>query len=52
VRDAAVAAGFRVESSDLLRNPADDLSRGVFVPEIRGKTDRFLLKLTKPAPAP
>jgi predicted methyltransferase len=52
VRDAALAAGFRVESSDLLRNPADDHTRGVFDPEIRGKTDRFLLKLTKPAPAP
>jgi predicted methyltransferase len=52
VRDAALAAGFRLEASDLLRNPADDHTRGVFDPEIRGKTDRFLLKLTKPAPAP
>ena len=40
-------AGFRVEASDLLRNPADDRTRFVFDPEIRGRTDRFLLKLTK-----
>jgi len=47
--DAARAAGFAVTSSDLLRNPADDHTKGVFDPELRGKTDRFLLKLTKPA---
>jgi predicted methyltransferase len=44
----ARASGFEVESSDLLRNAADDRSRYVFDPEIRGKTDRFLLKLRKP----
>jgi predicted methyltransferase len=49
VREAAEQAGFEVvESSDLLRNPADDLSTGVFDPTIRGHTDRFLLKLRKP----
>jgi predicted methyltransferase len=49
VREAAKQAGFEVvESSDLLRNPADDLSTGVFDPAIRGHTDRFLLKLRKP----
>ena len=49
VREAASQAGFEViESSDLLRNPADDLSAGVFDPAIRGQTDRFLLKLRKP----
>ena len=42
-------AGFEVESSDLLRNPEDDHSIMVFVPAIRGKTDRLLFKLTKPA---
>jgi predicted methyltransferase len=48
VRDAAVAAGFTVEESRLLRNPADDHTAQVFTPEMRGKTDRFLMKLTKP----
>jgi predicted methyltransferase len=49
VREAAKRAGFEVVgSSDLLRNPADDLSSGVFDPAIRGHTDRFLLKLRKP----
>ena len=49
VREAAKQAGFEVvESSDLLRNPADDLSTGVFDPAVRGHTDRFLLKLRKP----
>ena len=42
-------AGFDVESSDLLRNPDDDHSIMVFDPAIRGKTDRLLFKLTKPA---
>ena len=46
---AAEAAGFIVESSDLLENSADDRSQGVFAPAVRGNTDRFLLKLTKPA---
>ena len=42
-------AGFLVDSSDLLRNPNDDHSIMVFSPAIRGKTDRVLYKLTKPA---
>jgi predicted methyltransferase len=42
-------AGFVLESeSDLLANPADDHSKGVFDPEIKGKTDRFILKFRKP----
>ena len=42
-------AGFKLEAeSDLLRNPADDHSKLVFNPEIRGKTDRFLFKFRKP----
>jgi predicted methyltransferase len=49
VRDAALAAGFTVEESPLLRNPADDHTTQVFAPEMRGKTDRFLMKLTRPA---
>ena len=42
-------AGFVVKSSDLLRNSEDDHSIIVFDPAIRGKTDRLLFKLTKPA---
>lgn len=41
-------AGFEVSQSDLLANPDDDHTQGVFAPGMRGKTDRFLLKLTKP----
>lgn len=43
-------AGFVLEAeSDLLRNPADDLSVNVFDEKIRGKTDRFIFKFRKPA---
>lgn len=42
-------AGFVLEEvSDLLRNPEDDHSKGVFDPAIRGKTDRFLFRFRKP----
>jgi len=42
-------AGFKLEAqSDLLANPADDHTLGVFDPAIRGKTDRFLYKFRKP----
>ena len=42
-------AGFVLEGeSDLLRNPADDHSKLVFDPAIRGKTDRFIFKFRKP----
>ena len=45
VRDAQ-AAGFVVQaSSRLLRNPNDDRSKGVFDAELRGDTDRFVLRL-------
>ena len=48
VIEAATAAGFVVEAtSDILRNPADDRSSMVFAKEIRGRTDRFILKLRK-----
>lgn len=46
--EAAKQAGFEVTQSDLLASSEDDHSKMVFDPEIRGKTDRFLLKLTKP----
>lgn len=43
------AAGFELESSsDALRNPADDHTKIVFDPDIRGKTDQFILRFRKP----
>lgn len=42
-------AGFVLEAaSDVLRNPDDDHSKGVFDEGIRGKTDRFVLRFRKP----
>lgn len=43
------AAGFVLEAqSDMLRNPADDHSKRVFDPSIRGNTDRFVYRFRKP----
>jgi predicted methyltransferase len=43
------AAGFvLVQESDVLRNSADGHDKPVFDPEIRGKTDQFMLKFIKP----
>ena len=43
-------AGFVVVgTSDMLANPADAHDLNVFDEKIRGKTDRFILKLKKPA---
>jgi predicted methyltransferase len=43
------AAGFVLEAqSPLLANPADDHSKLVFDPAIRGRTDRFLYRFRKP----
>jgi predicted methyltransferase len=43
-------AGFVLDGeSDLLRNPADDHTKLVFDPAIRGKTDRILYRFRKPA---
>jgi predicted methyltransferase len=42
-------AGFVLEAeSDLLRNPADDHSKNVFDPSIRGKTDRVVYRFRRP----
>lgn len=50
VRADFEAAGFRLEAqSPLLANPADDHSKLVFDPVVRGKTDRFLYRFRKPA---
>jgi predicted methyltransferase len=46
---AVTDAGFVVEAkSDVLRNPDDNHTLPVFNPDIRGKTDRFVLRLRKP----
>jgi predicted methyltransferase len=43
------AAGFVFEAeSDVLGSPADDLTKNVFDPEVRGKTDRFVLRFRAP----
>jgi len=44
----AEKAGFIVQSSDILRNPADDHNRSIFEPRLARNTDRFLLRLIKP----
>ena len=45
----AKAAGFELEgTSDVLRNPQDAHSKEVFDPEIKGHTDKFVLKFRKP----
>ncbi len=50
VLETVEAAGYVVESdSDLLRNEADDHSLLVFDESVRGRTDRFLLRVRKPA---
>jgi len=49
VKQDVLAAGFRLDSeSKVLANPADDHSKMVFDPSIRGKTDQFLLRFRKP----
>lgn len=43
------AAGFRlVGESGVLRNPADDHTKSIFDPAIRGRTDQFVLRFRKP----
>ena len=43
-------AGFILEAeSNMFANPADDHSKLVFDPAVRGKTDRFTFKFRKPA---
>lgn len=50
VKAEVEAAGFEfVEESQVLDNPADDGTKVVFDPEIRGKTDQFILKFRRPA---
>lgn len=43
------AAGFRlVGESDVVANATDDHSKVIFDPQVRGKTDQFILKFRKP----
>ena len=50
VKAEAKAAGFLLDGeSPVLANPADDHSKKVFDPAIRGHTDQFLLRFRKPA---
>lgn len=50
VIETAEAAGYElVGESDVLSMPADDHTQMVFAEGIRGKTDRFVVKLRKPA---
>jgi predicted methyltransferase len=47
-RDAIVKAGFTIEAeSNLLANPADDHTKHVFDPSIRGSTDQFVFRARK-----
>lgn len=49
VKSEVLAAGFVIDAeSHILNNPADDHSKNVFDPAIRGKTDQFLLRFKKP----
>lgn len=49
VRRQIEATGFRyVGASNALANPADDHTKNVFDPAIRGKTDQFVMKFRKP----
>jgi len=49
VRREVEAAGFKFDGeSDVLRNPADDHSKPVFDPAVRGHTDQFVYKFRKP----
>lgn len=42
-------AGFELDGqSDILRNPSDDYEKAVFDAEVRGKTDRFVMRFRKP----
>jgi len=48
VLEVIAASPFRLDAeSDILSNPDDDMSASVFAPEVRGHTNRFLLRLKK-----
>ena len=48
-RDVLTKAGFTIEAeSNLLANPADDHTKVVFDPSVRGHTDQFMFRARKP----
>lgn len=48
IKSEVEAAGFKlVETSEILKDAADDHSKSVFDPAIRGKTDQIILKFKK-----
>lgn len=49
VKERMLAAGFVFDGeSDILHNDEDDLTKIVFAPDIRGKTDRFVMRFSNP----
>ncbi|MET3651659.1 class I SAM-dependent methyltransferase [Dyella japonica] len=49
VKSELTAVGFQFDGeSDALRNPADDHTKGIRDPSIKGNTDRFIYKFRKP----
>lgn len=50
IRSDLISAGFEFAGeSDILRNPNDDRSKPMSDPDVRGKTDRVVMKFRKPA---
>ena len=50
VKAEVLAAGFVLDAeSQIFANPADDYSKNVFDPAVRGKTNQFLLRFRKPS---
>jgi predicted methyltransferase len=48
-REVLTKAGFTIEAeSNLLANPADDHTKAVFDPAVRGHTDQFVFRARKP----
>ncbi len=48
VKNQVLAAGFKLDAeSEALANPEDAKTQSVFHPDIRGKTDRFVIRFTK-----
>ena len=49
VKEEVTAAGFKLDKQgDFLHNPDDPHTVGVRDPSVRGKTDQFIMKFTKP----
>ncbi len=49
VKSDVLAAGFKLDAeSSILANKADDHTKSVFDPSVRGHTDQFLLRFKKP----